>query len=68
MSLFIKPSRPQNNYYFGFYNFYKIILSLFFILNSALAVGQDINWVNFENLSSLQAQEPKLMFIYIHTD
>jgi thioredoxin-related protein len=47
----------------------KSIIYIFIILSSLTAFAQDkINWIEFEDLPSLQAQNPKPIFIYIYAD
>jgi thioredoxin-related protein len=47
----------------------KLIIYLFIILSSLKAFTQEkIDWINFEDLPALQAQNSKPIFIYIHAD
>lgn len=47
----------------------KSIIYAFIILSSLGAIAQQkINWIEFEDLPLLQAQNPKPMFIYIFAD
>jgi thioredoxin-related protein len=47
----------------------KSIIYILIILTSLTAFAQEkINWIEFEDLPSLQAQNPKPIFIYIYAD
>ena len=47
----------------------KLIIYLFIILSSLKGFSQEkIDWINFEDLPALQAQNPKSIFIYIYAD
>lgn len=65
----LKPKKIDKKHCFEITNFYSMALGLCFIFNSYyLNAQQKINWVEFEDLPSLQAQNPKPVFIYIYAD
>jgi thioredoxin-related protein len=64
-----KSTRNKKKYFFDYTVNKLLILGIFIMLNIKLAIGQeDVKWIDFEDLSALQAQDPKPMFIYIYAD
>lgn len=65
----LNSNRIKRAFVFKPMNFYKVVICLCCFLNSSFAFAQDkINWIDFEDLQSLQIQQPKLIFIYIYAD
>lgn len=67
--ILLKPKKIDKKHCFEITNFYRLAFTLILIFNSYyLNAQQEINWVDFEDLPTLQAQNPKPMFIYIYAD
>ena len=46
----------------------KRLILIFFVFLSLLSRAQEINWVTFEDLTTLSRKEAKPVMVFIHTD